>query len=50
MKTEIHYIYKITCTKPSNLQKIILGVHSTYKEPLTDNYMGSSIYLDKAIK
>ena len=48
---EYHYIYKITCTKPTDLRKYYIGVHSSMCIPNKDiSYMGSSEYLDSAIK
>ena len=46
-----HYVYKITNLNPIDAQQFYIGVHSD-KNPdsLNDGYMGSSKYLDKAMK
>ncbi len=49
MKT--HYIYKITNTTPTDERKYYIGVHSDdNSDSLNDGYMGSSKYLDEAMK
>lgn len=49
MKT--HYIYKITNTTPIDERKYYIGVHSDdNSDSLNDGYMGSSKYLDEAMK
>jgi len=49
MKT--HYVYKITNTKPIDERKYYIGVHSDKNsDSLSDGYMGSSKYLDEAMK
>jgi len=47
--TEIHYVYKITNLKPSDKRLYYIGVKSSLS-PITDNYMGSSKYLDMSMK
>ena len=44
-----HYVYKITCNKPIDERIYYIGVKSS-ENPETDNYYGSSNYLNEAIK
>lgn len=48
---KIHYVYKITNTKPSDRRKFYIGVRSTkHKNPIDDtNYNSSSKYLKQAL-
>lgn len=46
---KIHYVYKITNLNPTDERLYYIGVKSS-SNPLTDNYMGSSKYLDKSIE
>ncbi len=49
--TEIHYIYKITNLNPIDEEQYYIGVHTTKElKPLEDGYMGTSKFLDEAIK
>jgi len=51
MKTtnKIHYVYKITNLNPTDERLYYIGVKSSL-DPDNDNYMGSSKYLDEAMK
>ena len=44
-----HYVYKIICNKPIDERIYYIGVKSS-ENPETDNYYGSSNYLNTAIK
>ncbi len=46
-----HYVYKITNLNPIDEQQFYIGVHSDKKpDSLNDGYMGSSKYLNNAMK
>ena len=51
MKTtkKIHYVYKITNLNPTDERVYYIGVRSAI-DPITDTYMGSSKYLNVAMK
>lgn len=49
-RTEYHYVYKITNTKPTDSRKYYIGVRSSTVKPIEDiKYMGSSKHLKKSI-
>ena len=44
-----HYVYKIICNKPIDERIYYIGVKSS-ENPETDNYYGSSNYLNEVVK
>jgi len=46
-QVQYHYVYKITNIMPTDERTYYIGVRSSTKEPLNDNYLGSSKSLKK---